>query len=103
MPIYSNSESGTYKVDGIDINDTSSNSTYFYSYNDTQNKLSSGQYTVSGTTGADITKPTFDSISVDKIKATAGDSVKVSVKATDDVGIQYLYVHYYTPITHKSF
>ena len=44
--------------------------------------LSSGDFEVSGTS-ADVTKPTFTSVEVDKQEGTVGDTVKVSVDAED--------------------
>ncbi|MCM3729129.1 Ig-like domain-containing protein, partial [Neobacillus cucumis] len=99
--ITSNSESGTYKVSSVYVYDTSDNVTYLPSYSDYENKLGSGQFTVSGTT-ADVTNPVLDSIQVDKTEVKAGDSVKVSVKATDNVGISRVYVYYKSPTTNKT-
>ncbi|MCM3728908.1 Ig-like domain-containing protein, partial [Neobacillus cucumis] len=71
------------------------------SYSDYENKLGSGQFTVSGTT-ADVTNPVLDSIQVDKTEVKAGESVKISVKATDNVGVSRVYVYYKSPITNKT-
>ena len=56
-------------------------------------------------TSADITPPTIDisSLKVDKKEAKPGDSVNISIKATDDMsGIKYIWIYYRTPITGKS-
>ncbi|MDQ0200757.1 Ig-like domain-containing protein [Neobacillus ginsengisoli] len=103
LSIPSNFETGDYKVYFVSIDDTSGNNTTVADYSDSLNQLASGQFTVSGTSGADVTKPVFQNISVDKTNATTGDTVKVSVKATDDVGIQIVRVFYKSPITKKSF
>ncbi len=103
IPITNNTESGVFKVDYMLIYDTTGNSTYVTYGQDPQNQLPNAEFTISGTSGADITKPTFESISVDKKDVTFGDSVKVSVKASDDVGVDRVYLYYKTPITKKSF
>ncbi|MFD2616124.1 hypothetical protein, partial [Terrilactibacillus laevilacticus] len=102
IPIQSNSESGTYKVNYVTIYDSSENQISVWDWDGPDNKLSGGEFTVTGTTEADITKPTLESIQVDKSKATINDTVKVSVKATDDVGISRVRLYYKTPITNKS-
>ncbi|WP_352405046.1 hypothetical protein, partial [Sporanaerobacter acetigenes] len=51
---------------------------------------------------ADTTPPTIDvsTLKVDKTEATVGESVKVSIKATDEEsGIKSINVYYYKPIT----
>ncbi|MBT2692556.1 Ig-like domain-containing protein [Bacillus sp. ISL-55] len=99
--IQNTTESGLYNVRWVDIYDTSDNRVTIYGSDDPQ-KLSGGQFTVTGTTGADITKPTFEKITVDKQIATFGDNVKVSIKASDDVAIKKIYLAYTTPITNKT-
>ncbi|WP_226654781.1 Ig-like domain-containing protein [Guptibacillus hwajinpoensis] len=103
IPIETNSESGVYKVSSLYVYDSSDNISSYYLSSDDDGKLKEGEFTVSGTSGADVTKPTLGSITVDKEKATAGDNVKVSVKATDDVSVTHISVYYEKPITGKSF
>ena len=52
---------------------------------------------------ADVTAPVIDtaSLSVDKTSAVSGDTVKLSVKVTDDVAVSYVEVVYTTPQTNK--
>ncbi|WP_404356421.1 S-layer homology domain-containing protein [Cytobacillus firmus] len=51
---------------------------------------------------ADIIKPELKSISVDKTEARVGETVKVTVKATDDVKVKSVNVSYSMPLTYKS-
>ncbi|MEO2075915.1 MAG: Ig-like domain-containing protein [Bacillus sp. (in: firmicutes)] len=100
LTISSTYESGEYRITGLQIYDTSMNLT---NIDWTDPRLDSARFSVYGTSGADITPPVFDSITVDKTEATVGDTVKVTLKATDDVGINsnYITVRYGTPITNK--
>src|SRR4051812_44728905 len=51
---------------------------------------------------ADVTKPVFKSVEVDKKEAVVGDTIKISVDAEDsESGIKYLYVTFQTPVTGK--
>ncbi|MBT2643632.1 S-layer homology domain-containing protein [Bacillus sp. ISL-41] len=101
IPINSSSEAGTYNLYSISITDTSYNSTSISTYNDPEIQLPAGSFTVSGT-NADVTKPVLESISIDRKEAIPGDYVRVSVKATDDVAIQYVSAYYKKPITGNS-
>ncbi|MGG3560545.1 Ig-like domain-containing protein [Neobacillus rhizosphaerae] len=103
ISIPSNFAAGVYKVSYINIRDTSNNQTLIFQSDDYQNKFDNGSFTVSGTSGADITKPTFESMTVDKKEATFGDQVKVSLKITDDFGIKSVYLYYQVPGTDTTF
>ncbi|WP_421381694.1 Ig-like domain-containing protein [Bacillus salacetis] len=93
-------ESGVYKLNYIHIVDTSDNATSLFQHN-SADELMAGEFTVSGT-NPDVTSPVFESISVDGQRGTIGDTIQVSVKATDDQGIKEVYVYYSAPITKKS-
>ncbi|MEH7299402.1 Ig-like domain-containing protein, partial [Neobacillus drentensis] len=101
LTIPSTYESGEYRITYLEIYDTSKNGIQLDS---SDPRLTSAGFTVYGTTGADITAPVFESITVDKTKATVGNTVKISLKASDDVAIDtnYMTVRYDTPITHKA-
>ena len=103
IPISENSESGVYKINHLLIYDTSDNITALSNYENGNQELKGGEYTVTGTKGADVTKPELESISVDQSKVTAGDQVKVSIKVSDDVEVERLYLTYLMPITEKDF
>lgn len=49
-----------------------------------------------------MTPPEFISISIDKTEAVAGNSINISIDATDNSGIKYATVYYETPITKRS-
>ncbi len=53
---------------------------------------------------ADITPPELKSISIDKTSVTAGESIQVTVNATDNggVGLDSIYVCYISPLTKKA-
>ncbi|WP_226643185.1 hypothetical protein [Mesobacillus subterraneus] len=99
ISIPDNFEEGLYKVQRVSIYDTSDNTTVLYGYENPA--LASGHFEVMGTNGADVTNPVFESISVDKVDVTPGDTVKISVKASDDIGIKRVFLYYYTPVTNK--
>ena len=50
----------------------------------------------------EVSKPTIESIGVDKQEATAGDTVKVSVKIKEYQDIRYINLYYTSPITSKG-
>ncbi len=57
-------------------------------------------FELSGTTTADVTKPTLESITVDKKSVKVGDSVEVTIKAKDEgSGINWIYLSYSAPQT----
>ncbi|MBE6061015.1 MAG: DUF5011 domain-containing protein [Clostridium sulfidigenes] len=101
-----NTISGLWEIDFIVLKDNNNNSktilnsNKYPTYTDRED-FSAGNFTVSGTT-ADVTPPTIDvsTLKVDKTEATVGESVKVSIKATDEEsGIKSINVYYYKPIT----
>ncbi|UII55651.1 S-layer homology domain-containing protein [Cytobacillus spongiae] len=51
---------------------------------------------------ADITKPRLDQVSIDKTEAWVGESVKITVKASDDVKVDSVNISYSMPLTYKS-
>ncbi|MBY6085965.1 Ig-like domain-containing protein [Priestia flexa] len=90
-------ESGKWEVSYFYLRDQVSN------YKRVGGPLENGSFTLTGTS-ADVTAPTFESISVDKKSVKAGETVKVQVKATDSgSGLEpYLFVYYTSPITEKE-
>ncbi|QCJ44774.1 hypothetical protein FAY30_24420 [Bacillus sp. S3] len=98
-----NTESGTFKINFMFITDTTGNKAYLAQGQDPDGKLPEGEFTVTGTHGADVTKPTLDGITIDKKEATVGDTVKISIKASDDVAVSDVSLYYYTPISQRSF
>ncbi|WP_270180265.1 cell wall-binding repeat-containing protein [Alkalihalobacillus sp. CinArs1] len=99
IPITDESESGTYSIRYLRVKDPSGNELLLASYSGDQERLSGGEFVVSGTNGADITAPKLEGINVNISEATVGDTVKVSVKASDNVGVQQVNLHYQKPIT----
>ena len=52
---------------------------------------------------ADVTKPTFKGITIDKKEGTVGDTIEVSVDAEDtESGIKKISLYYQTPVTKKD-
>ena len=49
----------------------------------------------------EVSKPTIESINVDKKEATVGDTIKVSVKIKEYQDIRYLNLEYTSPITNR--
>ncbi|MFJ7729675.1 Ig-like domain-containing protein [Neobacillus sp. NPDC097160] len=103
ISIDENIESGTFKINYMIITDTTGNQTYLSQGQDPEGKLQDGEFTVTGTSGADVTKPTLEEIIVNKKEATLGDTVNISVKASDDVAVSRVSLYYYTPISQRSF
>ncbi|MDQ1143744.1 hypothetical protein QE429_000571 [Bacillus sp. SORGH_AS 510] len=99
VSIPSDFAAGVYQVSYIDIWDTSNNQTAIFQ----SSKFDNASFTVSGTSGADITKPIFESLTVDKTNATFGDQVNVRAKVTDDVGIKSVSLYYKVPGTSRTF
>ena len=92
--------SGTWKPTSITIYDNANNGLYLSTYNTYFGEES--EFELTGTT-ADVTKPTFESITVDKKDVKVGDTVEVVVKAKDaDSGISWIYADYAVPQTDKS-
>lgn len=103
MFIWGYEESGNYKVDNIQFNDSLGNIVYIYNselYTDTSlnlQDLSGGDLEVTGTT-PDIEAPNLNSVIVDKHNASVGDIVTISIDASDDVsGIVYINADYRLP------
>lgn len=96
IEISDTTEIGTWKVYSIRALDSSNN---LLTLNSKSNDFSSGNFTVSGTTGADIVKPEIDlnTLSVSKTEATLGDTVVVSVKVTDNVEVGSVVIVYNAP------
>lgn len=96
-------ESGSYKVDNVQIFDSLGNPVYVYNselYTDTSlnlQNLSAGDLEVTGTT-PDIEAPKLNSVIVDEHNASVGDIVTISIDASDDVsGISYFDANYRLP------
>jgi uncharacterized protein YjdB len=99
-------ESGTWKIYSISITDNAENDLRLYNkdFSSIGEKadLSSGDFQVTGTTEADVTKPALNSIEVEPKEASVGDIVKISIAAEDkETGIKSVYMSYQTPITEK--
>ena len=68
---------------------------------DNKADLSAGHFTVIGTSGADVKKPVVDvsTLKVSDTAVVAGESVTISVKVTDAVGINSVSLYYILPVT----
>jgi putative cell wall-binding protein/predicted DNA-binding protein/phenylpyruvate tautomerase PptA (4-oxalocrotonate tautomerase family) len=100
-------EEGQYRIASIHIKNNIGTETKIYNTKGPYSSLtpgldlSSGDFKVSGT-NADITKPVFNSVEIDKQEGTLGESVKVSVDAEDlESGIEYVYISYKHPETDR--
>ncbi|MGN7853492.1 Ig-like domain-containing protein [Exiguobacterium sp. 22311] len=92
--------SGIFKPTSLIIYDNANNSLYLSIYNTFFGGES--EFELTGTT-ADVTKPTFESITVDKKDVKVGDTVEVTVKAKDtDSGIKSVTVYYALPQVEQS-
>ena len=106
MYINENTQSGDWKVDYIYLSDKNSNSKIIYnsntnSYGSIKEDLSSCDFTVIGTK-SDTTAPELDlsSIKVNKKEVTVGDTVKISLKVSDDIsGVNTVNLEYKIPGT----
>jgi len=98
IPISSITESGTYKLNMLNTYEEGNNTTAFYSsyYAD---KFQNADFTVSGTNDIKI----IESISLDKNKATVGETINFAVKLPELVGIRYINIYYSSSVTGKSF
>ncbi|MFL0247324.1 cell wall-binding repeat-containing protein [Candidatus Clostridium stratigraminis] len=100
-------ESGIWKIRYIDLTDNVDNEVLIYNSDIssiTQNKdLSNCNFELTGTT-ADTTPPILNSIKIDKTSVVTGDTVKITINATDNggSGIKYVSVCYRTPVTNKD-
>ncbi|QCJ44790.1 hypothetical protein FAY30_24500 [Bacillus sp. S3] len=99
VDIDNNFDSGSYTINALTITDTSNNTITLKS-STAPEKMAAGEFTVSGTVGTigpDLQKPVFESISIDKTKILTGNTVSVSVKASDNRGINFISLKYHTP------
>jgi len=98
IPISSITESGTFKLNGLNTYEVGGISTSFSSsrYSD---KFQHADFTVSGTNTTNI----IESITLDKNEVTIGETINFAVKLPEIVGINYLNIYYSSPITDKSF
>ncbi|WP_373599791.1 hypothetical protein, partial [Paraclostridium bifermentans] len=109
MYIDENKEAGLWEINYIYASDKLDNEVYIKNsntnnYGDIREDLSSGNFNVSGT-DTDVTPPEVEisSLKIDKKEVKPGDTVNISIKATDDMsGIDSIYVWYCMPITGKS-
>ena len=107
IKIEENSEDGLWKIDYIYVSDKFYNSrqinnTNVNSYGENAD-LSIADFEVMGTV-ADITAPIVDvsTLGVSQKTATAGDTVKVSVKVTDETEINSVRISYRRPKTNNN-
>jgi len=90
--------SGTWKPKYLFIYDKAGNVTDFYGRD--ARFTEETRFELSGTTLADVTKPTLESLVLDKTKVKVGDVVNVSIKASDEgSGIKWIYFSYEAPQT----
>ena len=92
---------GKSELEGISVGDNAGNSSTYYDGAD--GDLSAGDYMVTGGVDVDKEAPTIDfsTLKVDRSWATAGDSVKVSVKVTDESGVAEVGLEYKMPLHDK--
>ena len=107
IKIEENSEDGLWKIDYIYVSDKFYNSrqinnTNVSSYGENAD-LSIADFEVTGTV-ADITAPIVDvsTLKVSQKTATAGDTLKVSVKVTDETEINSVRISYRRPKTNNN-
>ncbi|MGD6803489.1 cell wall-binding repeat-containing protein [Rossellomorea aquimaris] len=96
-------EEGLYRLDFLELYDKAGNKITYYnsqtnpSYRTNLIDLSSGNFTVTGTT-ADITKPVLGNIEVNQQEGSLGDTITVSVEAQDhESGVEKVGVWYDHP------
>ncbi|MCM3194133.1 Ig-like domain-containing protein [Priestia megaterium] len=88
-------EPGEWYVGYVTVSDNADNTTTIYG------PIEGSNFIVKGTK-ADVTKPTLESIKVDKKEVKAGDTVHVQVKVSDkESGVNSVYLYYKSPITGK--
>jgi hypothetical protein len=91
ITITDSSRPGTWSIDSIYVEDTASNWDYIYS-GDNGVDFDAANFTVNNE-NADITPPTIQEVTVDKTEAKPDDTVKISIRATDDKsGVESIYV-----------
>ncbi|PEZ12518.1 hypothetical protein CN330_10290 [Priestia megaterium] len=97
LPIEETMESGIWKVARLYITDKAENTLTM------DEEIEGLEFTLTGTK-ADVTNPKLESVKVDKKKVKVGDTVKITVKASDkESGLQERAVLYYKmPITGKE-
>ncbi len=107
IKIEENSEDGIWEIKYIYVYDKFNNSRIIYNTNvssyDENADLSMANFEVTGT-AADITAPIVDvsTLKVSQKTATAGDTVKVSVKVTDETEINSVQIVYRRPKTYND-
>ena len=102
-------EDGLYKINEILLIDNQNNKVWIgnsniNNYRDNLEDLSAGDFKVSGT-NADVKPPMIEvnSLKVEKSEVKAGDTIKISIKASDDIsGIRHFAIIYTAPITGKN-
>ena len=89
---------GKSELAWISIGDNAGNSSTYYDGAD--GNLSAGDYMVTGGVDVDREAPAIDfsTLKADRSQTTAGDSVKVSVKVTDESGVAEVGVEYKQPL-----
>ena len=65
--------------------------------NSEYDQFENGEFVVNGTKGTDL----IEDISVDKKEVIAGDTVKVSLKTSSHLGINYMNSYFISPITNQ--
>ena len=96
-----NFESGKWTISWIYLKDNMQNEIYMYP---NEYDFDSISFIVHNSNEVDITAPVLDvsSLTVDKKEATVGDTVNISLEATDDIsGIDYINVWYNMPKSQK--
>ncbi|MFJ7729674.1 Ig-like domain-containing protein [Neobacillus sp. NPDC097160] len=91
IPITNNFETGSYHLEMLSIYEVSGNSFSYYNLD----MFKDGDFIVSGTSGTDL----FESIAGDKKEVKLGDTIKFSIKATGNYGIDYINLYYDTPVS----
>ncbi|WP_227938686.1 hypothetical protein [Alkalihalobacillus deserti] len=94
IPISDYIESGNYKPHMLSLYGASITTIYSSEYD----KFDDGEFLVNGTSGIEL----IESISVNKKEVTAGDTVKVSLKTSEHLGIRYLNSYFRSPISNQT-
>ncbi|MGF9964021.1 Ig-like domain-containing protein [Bacillus rhizoplanae] len=98
-------EPGTWKIKYLFIYDYAGNvlDAYNKEVSISGVDLTAGNFNITGT-HPDVTAPTLNSIQLNKKEATSGDTIKISIDATDEEsGIKFLVLTYMMPITKKEY
>ena len=93
ITIDNSTQSGNWRLASITATDAADNKTGYYS-----GYLPAADFTVTGT-DADISKPVIDlnSVKVSQTSAVPGDTITISAKITDDIGVTQAAAYYYSP------